>query len=81
MSYLLTGTEESYVHIRIKVTEFIRSNGTHIQNAQAYLEQSKMGQNSVWATEKEILAAARLMHKDIVMYSFNETYYGSARRW
>ena len=42
ISYILAGIDELYVYIRLKVTEFMKRNGTHIQNEQAYLKQSKM---------------------------------------
>ena len=60
--------------MRLKVTEFIRSNEAHMQTEQAYIKESKMEQNSIWATGKEILAPAKLIHNDIVMYSFCETF-------
>ena len=37
--YLLSGTEEWYTCIRLKVTYFIRSNGAWIQNEQTDLKQ------------------------------------------
>ena len=37
--YLIAGTEELNAYFRLNVIKFIRSNGVHIQNVQAYPEQ------------------------------------------
>ena len=79
ISYLLPGGEVLHTHIRIKVTQF-KSNGAHIQNVQAYLKQFKMGHNSIWVTENEIMAAARLMHRHTVVYSMYEIKYRSLKK-
>ena len=65
----------------LRVTEFIRSNGEHIEKVQAYLQQCNMEQSSVLATENEILMAARLMYRDIVVFSFYETCCRSVIEW
>ena len=81
ISHLLAGTDELHTYIRLKVTQFIKNNETHIQNVEAYLKQSKMEQNSVWATENEMVAAARLVHRDIVVYSMYKINYRSSKKW
>ena len=81
VSYILAGTEEMCAYTRLKTSEFMRSNGAHIQNAQAYCKQSHMEKNSVWAMENEILAAAKLFDRYIVIYSFYESSYKSLMKW
>ena len=58
-----TGTKELYAYIRLKVMEFIRFNGAHIQDVEAYLKQLNMEKNCVWDTENEIFC------RDLVVYS------------
>ena len=77
ISYLSVGTQEFYVYIGLKVTQFIRSDRGHIQNVLAYLKQPKIEENSVWATENDTVVAARLIHKDVGINPFHETNYRS----
>ena len=39
--YLLSGTEELHTYIKLKVTKFIKCNGTYKQKVEAYIKQSK----------------------------------------
>ena len=68
---------ELYASIRLNDTVWLRSNVAYIWNAQVYLKESKMKQNRISATESEELTVASLLHRDMVTYSFHETYYGS----
>lgn len=77
LSYVLTGTERHYHHIRLAICNFMETNPNDVQNvlpsgvrdAQSYSIANQMKSNMTWGTEIEIIAASVLLQTSIYVYS------------
>lgn len=73
--YILTGSEKDHSLLREKVIHHMRTSlSTELRNylnhnVNNYLDTSCMSQDSVWATDAEIMATANLLSCDIVVHT------------
>ena len=75
ISYIITGTEENHSNLR-KATSLHLGEMNIVarkkfldEEPKVYLERSKMANDKVWATEKEIFTIASLLSGDVFVYS------------
>ncbi len=70
--YMLTGSEEQHSILRSHVVEHIKINQLDdciMKNGKTYLEESRMTDSGVWATDAELLACAAFIGCDIIVYA------------
>nr|XP_054775560.1 uncharacterized protein LOC129284114 [Lytechinus pictus]XP_054775561.1 uncharacterized protein LOC129284114 [Lytechinus pictus]XP_054775563.1 uncharacterized protein LOC129284114 [Lytechinus pictus] len=76
ISYALTECEDNHIDVRIAVANFLASNADtfvgflrrNFTCVTQYLKCQKIMENGVWATEVEILVAAKMLGVDIYVY-------------
>ncbi|XP_062600308.1 uncharacterized protein LOC134261943 [Saccostrea cucullata] len=86
LSYIITGTEEYHSQIRSHICNHLLTHqeeltnalpNKYCENAEAYLSNTSMRCERIWATETEIFAAADMLKVDIYVYSK----YGPHWKW
>ena len=75
IAFWITGSSEQHAEVRSMIVDHMKGNwrdrGKLIigQDVVEYLEEAKMGQQAVWASEKEIFACADLLRTTIFVYT------------
>lgn len=75
ISYILTGSETNHTLLREKVVHHMNSalseqlRGYLNQDVIGYVENSRIGNDGVWATDAEVMATANLLGCDIVIHT------------
>lgn len=79
LSYAVCGDEEHYGYFRNVIVSYLSFDkvGKQIQPKENYVTEQEMGNNHVWGTDIEILAAASLFKVTILVY----TVYGNKCDW
>ena len=74
ISYSICGEERYYAAIRNAVCNFISTFDGDLKpfltrgKGKEYIQKSKMRKNTTWASEIEILATAKILHRDVFTY-------------
>ena len=74
ISYSICGEERYYAAIRNAVCDFISTFNGDLKpfltrgKGKEYIQKSKMRKNTTWASEIEILATAKILHRDVFTY-------------
>ena len=74
ISYSICGKEMYYAAIRNAVCDFISTFNADLKpfltrgKGKEYLQKSNMRRNTTWASEIEILATAKILHRDVFTY-------------
>ena len=74
ISYSICGEERYYAAIRNAVCDFISTFDGDLKpfltrgKGKEYIQKSKMRKNATWASEIEILATAKILHRDVFTY-------------
>lgn len=67
VSYALTGSQMQHERVRQNVVQWMKRNDDTLNNhfGSGYLDDSRMSENGIWATEVEILVTAAFLETDI----------------
>ena len=78
MSVAVTGQQIGHRMMRKLVTDYIKYNGTYTGlDGHAYLESSQMTADTIYCTDVELMAAAKIFEHDIYVYHK----YGEKLKW
>ena len=74
ISFILTGSEDYHETIRDQVVQHLSTiqekvKGYLDNHPQVYISQSGIGNEGIWATDKEIMTTANLLDCDILVYT------------
>lgn len=74
ISMIVSGTQAHHKHVRNAVCDFIENNDHQMDpfiskgEGKQYVKDTKMRENKTWATHVEIIAVAKISHRDVYCY-------------
>ena len=78
-SYIITGSEEHYHHIRSAIVAHLANiehvlvnESANIHNVDDYLRRTRMNRDRVWGTEYEVWALAHMLNTPVYSYKAND---------